>query len=256
MDFNILKTAADEIVLDDIQKEKILLACRGKKRRRINYKAIAAAAAILVITLAVFSPGFLMKAGAPADSAENQAAVNDFYAADEDINFFSDQIVAQDSNSSAKGSGTVAYSASSLNSTNYKVFAAGSFRSIYSIIPEQFYSLVTHEEFSAWSASVISENGMAIMQFVEHFGISRDDFEKANKSYAKAIYKEYGTAPLFKSGDYREQEKYEIFDPDLIYSFDRTEIDEYYAASLYNLETGSGCYENQVSVTVPSEYYQ
>ncbi len=55
-----LKDAAEEIKLDDLQKQKILEACKGKKRRRINYAALAAAAAMLVITVAVFSPAFLM----------------------------------------------------------------------------------------------------------------------------------------------------------------------------------------------------
>ncbi|MBQ4626077.1 MAG: hypothetical protein IJB45_02365, partial [Clostridia bacterium] len=98
-DFDKFREAAEEIKLDDLQKQKILEACKGKKRRRINYPALAAVAACLIITVAVFSPGFYLKAGAPADTAENEAAAEDFFLADEDVNYYS----AQSSNLSGSG---------------------------------------------------------------------------------------------------------------------------------------------------------
>ena len=55
-DFDKLREAAEEIKLDDLQKQRILEACKGKKRRKVNYAALATVAAMRVITVAVFSP--------------------------------------------------------------------------------------------------------------------------------------------------------------------------------------------------------
>ena len=54
-----------------------------------------------------------------------------------------------------------------------------------------------------------------MVQFVEHFSIPRDDFEKAN-----ALYRERTFADISDSVEY--------FDTDVIYSGDRQTVDEFY----------------------------
>lgn len=253
-DFDKLREAAEEIRLDDLQKQRILEACRGKKRKRINYAALAAVAAVLVVTVVMFSPGFLMKAGAPADSAENEMAVEDFLIADEEVNFYSDKVISQNSGNSGNGDGKYTYT---VDECTHSVFNADGFRSIYSVIPQHFINLVSYEDFIAWSASAVSDDGMAIVQFVEHFGIPKEDFDRANRDYAKHIYNFYGTAPLYKTSD-KEHEIYEIFDTELIYSFDRAKIDEHYEAfaGFDSQDSGTGSHSMPCEIIVPEEYYK
>ncbi len=249
-EFDKIKEAAEEIKLDDLQKQKILEACKDKKRRKINYAALAAAAAMLVITVAVFSPGFLLKAGAPADMAENEAAAEDMIVADEDFDFFSDSSAQKsDSLNAENGDGKYVYTA---NEYTQVIFDAGEFRNIYSVIPQSFIKLVDYTEFIEWTKSVKSDNGMAIVQFVEHFEISKEAFDEANRNYARYINDFYDTSPLYRT-PFEENEPYEIFNTEIIYSSAKEAIDEYYAA-FPKRESGSG--SMSAEIIVPENYYK
>ena len=245
--FDKLKEAAEEIKLDDLQKQKILEACKGKKRRKINYTALAAAAACLVITVAVFSPGFLMKAGAPADMAENEAAAEDIFLADQDVNYYS----AQSDNLSG-GADLKNDTALIVEDWAWSIFDAEGFRSIYSVIPQSFVSLIDEVEFAEWSETVSAEDGMAIVQFVEQFNNSKEAFDEVNRDYARRINSVYGVLPVYFT-PFEEHEIYEIFNTELIYSFDRETIDEYYIA-MPKRESGMG--SNPAEMIVPEEYYK
>lgn len=245
-DFDKLREAAEEIKLDDLQRQRILEACKGKKRRKVNYAAIASVAALFVITVAVFSPGFLMRAGM-ADKAANEAAVEDCFFADQETpdenGLFSDK--AFSANGDADLECTV-------DEYTQCIFDAEGFRSIYSAIPQSFVSLVGYNAFNEWAATAESSGGMAIIQFVEHFGISKEAFDEANRSYAKYIYNIYGTFPLYKAS-YPEHEKYEIFDTEMIYSSDRETVEEYYKAIEIK---GTGAHSMPAEIIVPEEYYK
>lgn len=250
--FDKLKEAAEEIKLDDLQKQKILEACKGKKRRKINYAALAAVAAMLIVTVAVFSPGFLLKAGAPesSDMAENEAAIEDIIIADEDFDLFSDSSAQKDDSVNAEnGDGKYVYTADEYTQV---IFDAGEFRNIYSVIPQTFIKLVDHTEFTEWKNAVTSDNGMAIVQFVEHFGVSKEAFDEANRNYARYINGFYGTSPLYRT-PFKENEPYEIFNTELIYSADREMIDEYYTA-FPERESGAG--SMSAEIIVPENYYK
>lgn len=249
-EFDKFREAAEEIKLDDLQKQKILEACKGKKRRKINYTALAAAAACLVITVAVFSPGFLMKAGAPADMAENEAAVEDMFVADEDFNLIGDS-AGQISATLNSGNGDSKYTYTADGPKN-PVFDADGFRRIYSVIPHTFISLVDYGEFTEWSQSVSPDGGMAIVQFIEHFGISKEAFDEANREYARYINSIYGVSPLYYT-PFEENEIYEIFDTEIICSSDREKIDKYYTA-VSKRESGAG--SMPAEIIVPEEYYK
>lgn len=253
-DFDKLREAAEEIKLDDLQKQRILEACKNKKRKKINYTAIAAVAAVLVITVAVFSPGFLMKAGAPMEMMKNDSAAENVILADREPNLFSDsEVQLENSIHSADENG------------NYKIadectqiiFDAEGFRQIYSVIPQHFIALVDYDEFALWSSSVTAEDGMAIVQFAEHFGISKEAFDDANREYARYINSFYAASPLYTT-PFKENEIYEIFNVELIFSADREAIDVYYTAFATSgngdelLSGGS----RPAEIIVPEEYYK
>ena len=200
MDFDKIKPAVEEIALDDIQKAKILNSCKNKKRKSKLRPLSGIAAAAAVITVVLASPGFLFRASAPdkntADSASGVKEEYDLYAK-EDV--YEDIIYME--NSSA--------------ATDYPLFNAEDFHDIYAIIPYEFRSLVDDEEYGIWANGINADGGMAMVQFVEHFNVSRDDFETAN-----ALYNERILAHLSDTGI--------GFDADIIYSGDRNKIDGFY----------------------------
>lgn len=193
MDFSKIKPAVEEITLSDSQKEDILNACRGKKRR-FNYKPVAAVAAAAAIVIVLASPGFLFRAGAPADSAAQESADDIYY------NYFAD-IDPGD-----------AFVNNSSSTAEAPLFAAEGFTDIYAIIPHEFSSLADPAEYEEWKSTLSAEGGMAMMQFVEHFGIAREDFDSANSAYAaRTAYDDAYT-----------------FDANIIYSFDKDLVDSCY----------------------------
>lgn len=252
-DFDKFREAAEEIKLDDLQKQRILEACKGRKRRKINYTAVAGIAAVLVISFAVFSPGFLMRAGM-ADKAANEAVPENYYAADQDVAeedvLLYDEVYSQYSASGGNGDGKYTYT---VDECTQIIFDAEEFRSIYSLIPQSFINLVDLTEFNEWAENATVDNGMAIVQFKECFGIAEEDFEKANREYAKYIYEIYGALPLYFTSD-AENEKYEIFNTELIYGADKEAIDEYYRAFA---EFPEGVvHSSPAEIIVPEEYYK
>lgn len=207
MDFDKIKPAVEGIELSDKQKEDILNACKGRKRK-FNYKPLATVAAVLAITLVYFGmTGNLFGAKMANDTGDNYACGT---LDGKSYNYLCDDIVQEQ-----------VYSVQSSSQTAAK-------RPIYSIVPTAFSSLVDKDEFSAWINNASEENGMLIVQFVDHFEISKEDFDKANTAYALELEKIYGESACV---DPEEGKEYlEIFNSDIIYSFDRTVTDNYYSA--------------------------
>ena len=199
MDFSKIRTAVEEISLTEEQMQSITANCEDKKRKKTNYKPIGfAAAAAIIVVIALASPSFIMKASAPpeADRAENAAfGVYDGILSDE------------------KAEEDIYLNASSQAAACEKLFEAEGFAEIYSVIPEEFSSLVPSSEYEEWKKTVTAENGMAIQQFVVHFGITRDEFDAAN-----AIYEQ------------RADESNRL-DAEIIYSFDKELTDHFYLLS-------------------------
>lgn len=195
MDFSKIRPAVEEIALTDEQKQDIVAFCKGKKRKKFSYKSVGFAAAVIVVVIALASPGFIMKASAPleADRAENAAfGVYDGILSDEKIE---EDIYANSTSQAAACE---------------KLFEAEGFAEIYSVIPEEFLSLVPSSEYEEWKKTVTVENGMALQQFVMHFGITRDEFDAAN-----AIYEQ-------------RADEFSRLDAEIIYSFDKELTDHFY----------------------------
>ena len=201
MDFNKIRPAVEEIALDNFQKAQILNACKNKKRK-FNYKPLVGIAAAAAITVVLFSPGFLFKASESennmaADSAENGKGSYELFA----DQYPADQEICIENTLNA--------------SADIPLFEAEEFHEIYSVVPYEFSSLVSGEEYNIWAENVTADGGMAMAQFVIYFNIARDDFDSAN-----ILYNERTTAFISDSAV--------GFDADIIYSFDRNLIDNFY----------------------------
>lgn len=215
--FERLSAAQSALVLKEEEKKNLIFACQTEKpKKKASYKPFVAAAAVLILILGICSPGFILQAGT-ADGSSNEIG-----AALEDLEDF-DEKQAQES--------AEFYNDAAAGATGFRLY-----RDIYYRIPEQFSSLVGEEEFELWVSEDNTGNRMPIVAFVEHFGISKEAFDEANRLYAEEIAEKYSVTPLILPADYPEQENYEVFNSDIICCGDDEKISEYYAAANYPYE--------------------
>ncbi|MGN0573927.1 MAG: hypothetical protein ACI4IX_08310 [Acutalibacteraceae bacterium] len=197
MDFEKIKPAVEDITLSEAQKQAIIAECaKAKKKTRAPIYAVAAAAAVIIIVAA--SPGFLLRAGSKsADSAGNM-----------------DEYCNNVAESTATG--------------DFVLFEADGYADIYSVIPAEFVSIVDYDEFTEWSGECTAEGGMALFQFVEHFQIPKEDFEAARAEYSARKVNVYSDTESESDSDSKDEQPAESINSELIYSFDKEKIDEYY----------------------------
>lgn len=107
------------------------------------------------------------------------------------------------------------------------------YRNNYYSIPASFVSIVGKKSFEEWEDVYLAENypddsnEMVMLAYVKEFNISKEDFEKANLKYAHFIDKTYSHICLDPK-DYADQEFQEIYNTEIIYTFDNNLINEYY----------------------------
>ena len=111
------------------------------------------------------------------------------------------------------------------------------YRLRYYAIPYQFVSIVSREEYLEWKNDVLTQsendtNIMRMVRFIKDFNISKEVFEKTNLQMAKDFV-EWGEKPTLRPMDYENQQTYEIYNADIIYTFDNEIINEYYLTPDY-----------------------
>ena len=110
------------------------------------------------------------------------------------------------------------------------------YRSCYYSIPSTFVELVGRGVYYEWINTVDyteSAEKMIMLQFVQHFDITREQFDKANYKIAKIILEELDGRPCMSPKDYANQISDEIYNGDIIYTFDDAIINEYYLSPDY-----------------------
>ena len=112
------------------------------------------------------------------------------------------------------------------------------YRQCYYRISYQFALLVDSQELRSWKETIFSKdpnetNEMIMKRFVLDFNISREDFDKANLELAKVLYAPNSPLPSMNPKDYINQEMFEIYNADIIYTFDDEIINEYYLSHEY-----------------------
>ena len=109
------------------------------------------------------------------------------------------------------------------------------YRLIYYNIPKPFVDIVGNDKHDRWFDEYLEKNdgeqgnedGMAIKAFVQQFDISREQFDKANLELARLI-KSINGKPCMNPKDFANQETDEVYNGDIIYTFDDEIINEYY----------------------------
>ena len=112
------------------------------------------------------------------------------------------------------------------------------YRTCYYSVAYPFAELVGIDEYWKWSEEYNVENPddtneMVIKKFVQHFNISRENFDKANLKHAKIRAEGVDDFPVMSPKDYADQEPDEIYNTDIIYTFNDEIINEYYLTPDY-----------------------
>ncbi len=144
------------------------------------------------------------------------------------------------------------------------VIGLNKYRVRYYDIPYPFVYLVGEEAYSEWKSSQpdpYTGDIMLMVKFIQDFDISREDFDKANSESAWRIKYLLDGVPVMNPKDYANQEDDEVFNADVIYTFDNEVINEYYLshdypywyADEYEEAVANGVYETQTTdfVEVP-----
>ncbi len=112
------------------------------------------------------------------------------------------------------------------------------YRQCYYNISYQLSLLVDENELRTWEEETYAKdpnetNEMVVKLFVQHFNISKEDFERANLESVKVLCVPDSPLPSMNPKDYINQEMYEIYNADIIYTFDDEIINEYYLSGEY-----------------------
>jgi len=129
------------------------------------------------------------------------------------------------------------------------------YRQCYYNISYQLSLLVDENELKAWEEETYAKdpnetNEMVVKLFVQHFNISKEDFERANLEAAKVLYDPNSPPPSMNPKDYVNQEMYELYNADIIYTFDDEIINNYYLSGEYPF-----IYESEYEEAVESGEY-
>lgn len=117
-----------------------------------------------------------------------------------------------------------------------------------------FGNLVSNEEYDEWmnqyyakhptgdgmfreGEKIVEPTRMKIVDFVMYFDIPRDVFEEANNTWCHSRMIKWGDVPVMNPKDYKEQEEFEVYNIDIIYTFDDEIINAYYERGEYPFDT-------------------
>lgn len=129
------------------------------------------------------------------------------------------------------------------------------YRSIYYSIPSPFWDIVDENSRQDiygeyWEQPYSQINTMRMKIFVEEYNVPREKFDAANAEWARIVKERlYGT-PVINPQDFVNQEFNEVYNADIIYTFDDEIINEYYLSHDYPY-----CYESEYEEAVANGEY-
>ena len=227
MDYNKLSETGRKIKLSDEKKREIIDVCKencGHKTFFVppGFRKISAVLCVLIIFTAI---GFAYKNRVVGDiSAQSNIIQNDPTKGETDI---LNTVVSSDINIYQP---TDDVGGGDLGLLKYRMN--------YYDIPAPFAEIVEADIFENWYSEVLTENPnetnvMIMKRFINHFDVSREDFEKANLEWAKIIAEEMDGTPAMDPKDYANQELEEIYNVDILYTLDDEIINNYYLSHEY-----------------------
>lgn len=110
------------------------------------------------------------------------------------------------------------------------------YRDNYYSIAAPFVYIVGKDVYREWKETQPNPdetNVMLMVNFIRDFNISREDFDKANIEYAWRIKNLLNGTPVMNPKDFANQEDEEVYNADIIYTFDNELINKYYLTPDY-----------------------
>lgn len=129
------------------------------------------------------------------------------------------------------------------------------YRSIYYSIPAPFWDIVDENSRKDiygeyWEQPYSEINIMRMRIFVEEYNVPREKFDAANAEWARIVKEKLYSTPVIDPQDFANQEFNEVYNADIIYTFDNEIINEYYLSHDYPY-----CYESEYEKAVESGEY-
>ncbi|MBQ7122488.1 MAG: hypothetical protein IJO03_09535 [Clostridia bacterium] len=142
-----------------------------------------------------------------------------------------------------------------INDTGGGELTLQKYRSIYYTIPSPFWDVVDENSRDDiygeyWEQPYSEINIMRMRIFVEEYNVPREKFDAANAEWARIVKEKLYGSPVINPQDYANQEFDEIYNADIIYTFDNEIINEYYLSHDYPY-----CYESEYEEAVASGEY-
>ena len=144
----------------------------------------------------------------------------------------------KETSSSAQETDTIVTDIGGMPETFKSLYDEYKYRSTYYSIPYSFVELVGKEVFWDWFRETpyrvypLDVDEMAMVAFIKKFNISREEFDKANKKREQTLMETRGFTVMNPAKDDpyydRNVENCELYDGDLIYTFDNEIINAYY----------------------------
>lgn len=246
MDFNKFSEAGRNIKLTENKKREIVNACRNcgiDRHKPVSPYFKRTVAAICALTIVLMAGVVLTKhigngrqipvGETDTSTVFSESTVSDIAHSEKSNETTSDNLII------SKNAQTEEFTKNSQESID----AGGAFlttrkyRVRYYSVPYQFKLLVgeeAYQEFENQTDKTTDElNEMKIKRFIQYFNISREDFDKTNLEFAKVLKGNLDINLMMNPKDYADQEIEEIFNADIIYTFDDEIINEYYLSPNY-----------------------
>lgn len=240
MDFDKLQKCGKNIKLSEQKKTEIINKCRetDKYERkfltfaelspRIKRTTVALCAFVLAMTIGIIYGQFASGNNPPVIKAENHEP------ADTTNNILITENAHSDLQIETKTEKiTESNIATSESDIGCGELLPRKYRNNYYSVPASFSAIVGRDAYFEWEDKYLAENypddsnEMVMAAYVKAFNISKEDFDRANLEYAKFIEETYSHICLDPQ-DYADQEMQEIYNADIIYTFDNEIINEYY----------------------------
>ncbi len=228
MDYEKLKEYGQSIKLTDEAKAEITANCKAVQREKRGgimltaaakrTAAVLAAAAVIIAGIACVK--YLKQPAPNIDNTEKTSTV----------------INSAESSTAPSPTETATKSYADNSGEGGGILGLNKYRVRYYTLPAPFVDLVGEEECYQWRLNQPYPNDtnvMLMVNFIKDFDISREEFDKANLEFARRIKELLDGVPVINPLDYANQEDDEVYNADILYTFDNELINEYYLSHDY-----------------------
>lgn len=116
------------------------------------------------------------------------------------------------------------------------VISVGEYRSLFYTIPWPFIKIIGREAYSEWTVTedaLLNSGKTLISDFIKRFGITREQFDRANVEWARIVRDGLHGRPCVNPKDYANQIMDEIYNADIVYTLNDKLIRQYYLSPDY-----------------------